>query len=547
MTTQAKLRNLLFATSFLTSAPVMAADVFEEAPPDPPEPVMEIPGPNWTGFHIGAGGGYGGSRQTGGVEIFNYDPGGLLQIGPFDLYSIGAEADLGGDGWIGTVEGGYDIQINNFVLGISGDYTWSGIEGQASIFGDVCYEAPLGGPDGDDDDCSNNVVSDRPDVTYTLETGDSWSVIGRAGFLLNPNSLLYGLGGYTHTSMNADVTLNSDPTGSVELMSYDYDRDGWTWGLGLETLFAPNWSAKIEYRNTSWSEEETVGGDPLGIRFWDEGMVQTVRGVVSYRFGAGASPYTAVSTNGDAGMVTAANWTGFHIGAGAGYGNSRNTGSIGIYDYSPGGLLQIYPIDLYSIGIEVDSGGDGAIGTVEGGYDFQIGNNFVIGVGADYTWSGIDSNAASVFGDVCYEYPITGTSGADDDCSNNVVSDTPEIAYKIDTGDSWSVIGRAGFLVNPQTLIYGLGGYTHQDMKASVKLTSDPTGSIGPDFEFDRDGWTWGAGIESMLTSNLSAKVEYRNTTWQEEWDIPFGEDAGMFLSDDTMIQSIRAVISWRL
>jgi len=151
-------KNLLLATVFTLSSPAFAADpIVSEEDPVPPEVVSY----DWTGLHVGGGFGYGVARQTAGLELFDYSPGGLLQVGPIDLYSIGAEMDLGGDGWIGSVEAGYDVQLGNFVVGIVGDYTFSGMQTQASIFGDVCYEYPFTGTSGADDDCSTNTVSDR--------------------------------------------------------------------------------------------------------------------------------------------------------------------------------------------------------------------------------------------------------------------------------------------------------------------------------------------------------------------------------------------------
>jgi len=532
---------MVLAAAISTQA--MAADIIEEVPVAPEAPI--IAGVNWTGFHFGVGAGYGAATQTGSMELYDRNPGGFLQIYPFDLYSIGLRSDMGGDGWIGTVEGGYDLQLgSSWVVGIQGDYTWSHIDGKASIFGDVCYEFPITGTNDGDDDCSLNVVSDTPDITYTLETGDSWSVLGRAGYLFTPTTLIYGIGGYTHTTMNANLSLNSDLTDSVELLSYEYDRDGWTYGGGIETIVANDVSLKLEYRATSWSESQDIPFyENAGIRFEDEAMIQTIRGVISWRPGAGT---VAASTNGAYETAAVADWTGFHVGAGFGYGASRQRGSVELFDNGPGGLLQVYPIDLYSIGASYDFGGDDWLGTVEGGYDLQLGSHFVVGISGDFTWQDVDSKT-SIFGDVCYEYPLTGTNDADDDCSLNIVSDTPDLTYTWTTGDSWSVIGRIGYLATPQSLVYGLGGYTHTDMEIDLTINSDPATIPLFNNEYDRDGWTWGAGIETMIAANWSAKLEYRNTTWDESFTIPVGEEAGITFSDNAMVQSVRAVLSWRM
>lgn len=345
--------------------------------------------------------------------------------------------------------------------------------------------------------------------------------------------------------MEADITLSSDPTGSLEIASYSYDRDGWTLGAGIETIIANDVSLKLEYRATSWDESRNIPiGGEAGIRFEDEALVQTFRGVLSWRPGAGGGN-AAASANG--GYETAsADWTGFHFGAGGGYGASRQEGAIELFDRGPGGLVQVGPLDLYSIGASNDFGGDGWIGAVDGGYDLRLGSSWVVGVAGDYSWSGVESKT-SIFGDVCYEFPLSGTNDSDDDCSTNVVSDTPDLTYTWTTGDSWSVIGRVGYLATPKTLVYGLGGYTHTDMNIDLSINSDPATIQLINNSYDRDGWTWGAGIETMIASNLSVKLEYRNTSWSESFTIPIGGDAGIKFSDDGMVQSVRAMLSWRM
>src|SRR5262249_40516966 len=74
---------------------------------------------NWTGFYIGAGGGYG---------MFNLDS---------SLTSDGVlrsdNQTLGGRGWFGTVNGGFDYQFSGpFVAGVFVDGDFSDIHGNWS-------------------------------------------------------------------------------------------------------------------------------------------------------------------------------------------------------------------------------------------------------------------------------------------------------------------------------------------------------------------------------------------------------------------------------
>ncbi|MGI9514617.1 MAG: hypothetical protein ACR2OL_17095, partial [Anderseniella sp.] len=108
---------------------------------DLPEPVM--PAGDWTGFHIGLGGGYGGVNHR-----LALDAGGFS-----DLLSL---SGIGGEGGLFTVEGGYDYQFNNdFLIGILGDYTYSGIGTELDV--------PVF------------------DAKFTLDASHSFSVLGRLG------------------------------------------------------------------------------------------------------------------------------------------------------------------------------------------------------------------------------------------------------------------------------------------------------------------------------------------------------------------------------
>lgn len=63
-------------------------------------------------------------------------------------------------------------------------------------------------------------------------------------------------------------------------------------------------------------------------------------------------------------------------------------------------------------------------------------------------------------------------------------------------GRSIDVTARAGALLSPTSLLYARGGYSN------ARFGSDGDGE-------NRDGWLVGAGYETMLGANLSARVEY--------------------------------------
>lgn len=241
---------------------------------------------NWTGVHFGGGAGYGTNSQTVGVEIHDYNPGGLIQIGGptgFDIFSLGNSIDLGGRGAIGTIEGGFDVQLgNHFVFGFLSDYTWSNINANYSVFGDVCYEPT-------DCDPPDPIISDRPVLALDVTTGNNWSIGGRSGVSVGSRTLIYGLGAYTRTTMTVLASLESIPTGPdpIPFGGGPITRHGYTFGTGVETMLAPNLSAKLEYRGTMWTAMAETGDDVQGFTAFASNFVQTIRGTLSLRFGVG--------------------------------------------------------------------------------------------------------------------------------------------------------------------------------------------------------------------------------------------------------------------
>jgi outer membrane immunogenic protein len=195
-----------------------AADLALKAPAAPPPY-------NWTGFSLGvaAGFGWGDSRQT--------DPG--IPCSFFGTCGGGSTVSGGGGGSplpvadgsyspSGAVAGGtlgYDWQLGHWVLGMAGDYSWSGIGGKS----DTC-----------------GASSPAPHACGT--TLDSFGTLrGRVGYALGRTSnwLPYLTGGVAAGQVHAwDSLLPS---------SGDAFRVGWTVGAGLETALTQAWRAKIEY------------------------------------------------------------------------------------------------------------------------------------------------------------------------------------------------------------------------------------------------------------------------------------------------------------
>lgn len=234
------MKTFLFATAASFALGLSAVTGVANAADLPPRPYTKAPPPvtapaivyNWTGFYIGG--------HLGGV--FSGDN--SLQ---------GSDARF-----MGGVQGGYDYQFaNNWVLGLEANYSWLASAGTG-----------VGFPGG-------SVAS--------LDNRGLGSVTGRLGFTTGP-VLLYAKGGYAFRDSN----LNVNVAGVSQPFSADGNRkDGYTVGAGLEYMFAPNWSAKVEYQYYNFGNTTFTGGPPdiVGASFRND--EHTVKAGLNYRFGWG--------------------------------------------------------------------------------------------------------------------------------------------------------------------------------------------------------------------------------------------------------------------
>lgn len=257
--------------AIILAAPAVAADI--EAP------VPEAA--NWTAFHVGVGGGgtYGFADEN--SEAYFHDHN---QIGEINGIFLEGESssDLGDAGFFGTVEAGFDYQMDSFVVGLLANYD----------FGKTKMKHEHGEFVNDN---NGNILDDG---TYKTEweIGDSWGIGGRLGFLVHESALVYALGGYTQAKIKGEVDLQSSNNNGFVLGTSHSDsswEDGWFVGGGVEALLTENISLKGEYRYADYGtvKMESDDFDNFNGNIHDGSSqeaditVHSVRAVLSYRFG----------------------------------------------------------------------------------------------------------------------------------------------------------------------------------------------------------------------------------------------------------------------
>ena len=129
------------------------------------------------------------------------------------------------------------------------------------------------------------------------------TVRGRAGFLVTPTLLVFGTGGLAYGEADLSAAWFSPslkPVLNAGGSAYGYQdmRTGWTGGGGVEWMFLPEWSAKVEYL---YYDLGTATTTPLQAVYGSKGLFSNasyqgrfngdvVRAGVNYHFGWGAPP-----------------------------------------------------------------------------------------------------------------------------------------------------------------------------------------------------------------------------------------------------------------
>ncbi|MDP3897140.1 MAG: outer membrane beta-barrel protein [Mesorhizobium sp.] len=353
---------------------------------------------------------------------------------------------IGGEGIFGELTVGYDHMLSDrMLLGVFADGRMGNIQTSLNI-----------GPFGAD---------------ITADHG--FDVGLRAGYLITPRTLAYVLAGYSWQHFDVSAT----GFGSV----YDWNGGGFVIGKGFETAITGNLTMKAEYRYAQYGAEDVFDAGFLFVK----PATHTFHAGLNYRFGA--------SNGGGAAWDTPDyDWTGLKIGG------SFGSGAL-VHDIS------IPPLAGFGFnGI----GAEGFFGEVSVGYDWEFGNDWVVGVLADGRYSSIATEL-------------------------NILGGLFNAAIDADYG--FDVLGRVGKKIDGATLVYATAGYAwqHFDINAS---------GIGSIYDWGASGFVVGAGVEAALSERTAINLEYRYTGYQ-------GEDFGFpgFVDVSPSSHTVRAGFKFKL
>lgn len=187
-------------------------------------------------------------------------------------------------------------------------------------------------------------------------------------------------------------------------------------------------------------------------------------------------------------------WTGLYAGAHAGGIFGKTWGTTTALDGSSHAIAATESADF---------GMDSGLFGVQAGYNWQLPNRIVLGIGAD--WSKTYLNAAHKARTTEGDFAGTG----------NVQAQT---MYDID----WTAAlrGKLGYAVDNKLMVYGTGGLAiarESQSREQYRAVEDPNGKITEIVQTDKDkatrlGWAAGGGVEYALNDRWSVMADYSYT-----------------------------------
>ena len=211
--------------ALFASVSAQAADLPGAARTAPPSMIAPTPVYQWDGFYVGLNGGYGWGRSN---HTSTISPGG--SSGDFDT-----------NGGLFGATVGYNYNAGSFVVGLEADLDVTWIDGSTTFTTGTIATLTAPGT-----------------ATSQLRWLDTFRA--RVGYAYG-QWLPYITGGAAYGTVRGIITA---PAGGF--IANDDTRLGWTIGAGLEYMFAPAWSAKLEYNYVDLGTQTLLLSDDVRYR-----------------------------------------------------------------------------------------------------------------------------------------------------------------------------------------------------------------------------------------------------------------------------------------
>jgi len=225
------------------------------------------------GLDIGYAGGGNNSVRTSSfplIDTLNNSVASQAQLTSPAVFGVSSLANLGAGmlnsaGVLGGLQIGYNMNFGpDLVTGVEADFQWSSISGTSSyISAPITQSAAYIIPSTNEKGTFTNTFLGRGSVTGNV----NWlgTVRSRLGYLILPELMIYGTGGFAYGGVSSHATHSyvqsavDDSNDGVTQTIIFYNalstggygakasvKYGWTGGGGFEWMFSPNWSLKAE-------------------------------------------------------------------------------------------------------------------------------------------------------------------------------------------------------------------------------------------------------------------------------------------------------------
>jgi|SRR5262245_1989014 len=237
---------------------------------------------SWSGFYVGGHVGYGwGDKDFALPGIAGEEFGdcyGKFQK-CFDFSDLGNPALTHKlSGFLGGVQAGFNYQSGVWVLGVEGQFSWTGMDEKSNVLLGEYISCWCGY-------CSSK------DIGLNAKTEVNWvaTIAGRIGYTFD-RFMIYAKGGvaFADQDYNWVVTKGDHDFASAK---FGETRTGWMVGVGTEWALTGRWSAKLEYNYMDFGSKTLnvladVKGYQQEFKVNIDEQMHVVKFGINYRFGA---------------------------------------------------------------------------------------------------------------------------------------------------------------------------------------------------------------------------------------------------------------------
>jgi outer membrane immunogenic protein len=180
-------------------------------------------------------------------------------------------------------------------------------------------------------------------------------------------------------------------------------------------------------------------------------------------------------------------WTGFYLGGNVGgtWGSDKITSTTDPVGWGAAGVASIDGVSPTTLNPK------GFIGGLQAGYNWQINQNWLLGIEADADWSGGSASRTLTY---------VGAAGV---ANNDFMANSTKSTFLA------TLRPRLGVTFD-QSLLYVTGGLAIGTLQTTDSFGSFGGASVGTvNSSTTRTGWTVGGGFEYAFARNWSAKAEY--------------------------------------